>query len=181
MRILFVRHGMTQWNIDKRLQGITDTELTEEGIQDARMIEQWMKSEDLVRIYSSPLQRTLSTAQIINESHHLEIEQQPLLMERDFKVCSGMMIADFERNRAENEKLIESRTSVLERSKNFLDMIEAQDDETVLAVTHGGFLNILFTEMGCFETPQRIKHRCIYDCTQSRDDLLINRIVDLNY
>ena len=82
LRILLVRHGETDWNKIHRLQGGgSDVPLNKLGVQQAENVALRLKNEKLDAIYSSPLQRALHTARMIDEYHQLEIKTLPALKE----------------------------------------------------------------------------------------------------
>jgi broad specificity phosphatase PhoE len=67
IRIIFIRHGHTAWNADegrgKRLRGIIDLPLAEEGVAQARATARRLAQVPLAAIYASPLQRAVRTAE----------------------------------------------------------------------------------------------------------------------
>lgn len=69
MKLLFTRHGETDWNVQKRIQGNTDTELNETGILQARQLGLRIASQGIKinHIYSSRLKRAYKTATIVSE------------------------------------------------------------------------------------------------------------------
>jgi broad specificity phosphatase PhoE len=71
-RIILVRHGETEWNVEQRFRGHHDIPLNEAGIAQARALSVRLASEEVTAIYSSRLQRALKTAQMIAEPHGLQ-------------------------------------------------------------------------------------------------------------
>ena len=69
LRLLFVRHGETQDNIDRILQGQRDTDLTVKGHKEAEVIAGKLKDEHIDAIYHSPLKRMVQTIAPILEAH----------------------------------------------------------------------------------------------------------------
>ena len=85
-----VRHGETDWNQSRRLQGgNTDTQLNQEGWQQAESVALRLKPERIKSIYSSPLQRARDTAQAIARYHKVEVEIEPTLREIDAAALEG--------------------------------------------------------------------------------------------
>ena len=70
--ILLVRHGETDWNRRKIFRGIHDVPLNENGRAQARHLAKAMASHKIVAAYSSPLCRSLETANIVLQSHGIE-------------------------------------------------------------------------------------------------------------
>jgi broad specificity phosphatase PhoE len=82
LKIFLVRHGETDWNMIRRIQGgASDIPLNEKGKKQAEGVAVRLKSEPIKAIYSSPLQRALHTAQAIARYHDLPIETLPSLKE----------------------------------------------------------------------------------------------------
>lgn len=63
--ICFIRHGVTEWNKEGRIQGGIDIPLNADGIQMALKVSKRLASEEWHAIYTSPLKRTQMTAEII--------------------------------------------------------------------------------------------------------------------
>ena len=70
-RIILVRHGQTQWNVEERFRGSFDIPLDETGIAQAQALARRLSAEPVSAVYSSPLQRALKTAEIISQPHSL--------------------------------------------------------------------------------------------------------------
>ena len=68
-RVIIVRHGQSNYNAQKRIQGRSDRSvLTEKGRADARLVGETLNALDIAKIYCSPLQRARQTATIIQQS-----------------------------------------------------------------------------------------------------------------
>ena len=65
MEIYFVRHGQTIWNTQKRFQGLSDSPLTELGIEQAKLLGKKLKNVKFDKFYSSALKRANDTANYI--------------------------------------------------------------------------------------------------------------------
>ncbi|WP_418390600.1 histidine phosphatase family protein, partial [[Clostridium] scindens] len=65
MRIYLVRHGETDWNIVRKLQGRTDIPLNEKGIKAAQKTGEALRNVPFTRAFSSPLKRAMDTAKLI--------------------------------------------------------------------------------------------------------------------
>ncbi len=77
----FLRHGETQWNKDKIVQGQLDSQLNERGLAQAALAGDILKNEPIERIISSPLSRTRHTAEAVGAHHDLEITYDDNLKE----------------------------------------------------------------------------------------------------
>ena len=93
VEIILTRHGETDWNQERRIQGSgSDRQLTETGKQQAESIGLRLKGERIQAIYASSLQRALSTAQAIARHHQVEVQIEPSLNEIDAGGLEGMPI-----------------------------------------------------------------------------------------
>jgi probable phosphoglycerate mutase len=94
--IFLIRHGQTEFNVQRRLQGRMDSPLTELGVEQARRMGEVLKAvagePERWRVISSPLGRTLRTAEIVRETIGLgcEIETDDRLMEIDVGGWEGL-------------------------------------------------------------------------------------------
>lgn len=84
------RHGQTEWNLQKRMQGHQNSALTALGEQQAEWLRDRLEVENLGAIYSSTSPRALHTAQILRGKRSLPIHQQVSLMEINMGSWEGM-------------------------------------------------------------------------------------------
>ena len=92
-KVTLVRHGITDWNKSFRYQGVSDVPLSTEGEEQAKKTALRLSHESVGRIISSPLKRSLKTAEIIAESIGLSaVETWDELMEVDFGAWEGLTI-----------------------------------------------------------------------------------------
>lgn len=145
MKLLVVRHGRTDWNDLKKVQGIADIELNNEGKEQAKKTAELLKDKNIDLIISSPLIRTRQTAEIINEERNIEILFDDRIKERDYGEFEGLTKDIF----GFHDFWIYSKNLRYEKAENiqdffkriygFLDEIkEKYKDKTVLIVIHGG-------------------------------------------
>lgn len=117
--ILWVRHGQSTWNVLDRLQGHElSPPLTDLGREQAQEAAEALADRGVVRLLSSPATRALETAEIIAAHLGLEVEVEPLLLEKG---------------------LDENYTNVLVRVQQLLD--RDLPDHTV-AVSHGDTIGL---------------------------------------
>lgn len=88
--VLVIRHGQTNWNIEKRLQGHCDVPLNEKGIEQALLLADTLKEEKVDAIYSSDLSRAYKTAEEIAKYHQLPVHQDARLRERSYGAFEGL-------------------------------------------------------------------------------------------
>ncbi len=90
MRLILARHGQTDWNKERRIQGRTDLDLNETGRAQAEMLAQALKDETVHAIYSSPLTRARDTAEAIARFHGAQVTVLDGLQEIDAGEVDGL-------------------------------------------------------------------------------------------
>ena len=90
MRLILVRHGETDSNKARLALGRADVELNEHGRWQAQRLAISLKDEPIDTIYSSPLKRTLATAEPIASSHGLAVHVDEGLIEMDIGEMEGL-------------------------------------------------------------------------------------------
>ncbi|MNR90438.1 Glucosyl-3-phosphoglycerate phosphatase [compost metagenome] len=88
--ILLIRHGETEWNVGKRLQGHTDVALNREGMRQAAALGRVLLNEPLDAIYSSDLLRAYDTAQAVALPRGMTVKTELDLRERCFGGFEGL-------------------------------------------------------------------------------------------
>ena len=145
--IYLIRHGQTDWNLDRKLQGQTDIPLNNNGKEQAKEAAKEIANLKIDRIISSDLLRAKETAEIINKKIGAEISFDKRLREVNYGDFEGRLIETIKDedwnvfNQNPEKKNGESRKQVYERVKKFLQ--EIKEDENVLVVTHGGALKMM--------------------------------------
>ena len=109
--LYLVRHGETVDNANQIMQGQTQGELNENGVQQAREFSEQWKNKEIDIILASDLKRSIDTARIIAEPHQLEVLTTPLLRERDWGSFTGRFIPDLKGPGRANSSRMSSRHS----------------------------------------------------------------------
>ena len=155
MRLLLVRHGETEGNVSRTLQGADDP-LTERGRRQARELAAHLSGrDDVAALYASPYRRAFETARAIGEALGLEPEPRAALAELDVGDAAGYRfeawVEEFpeeaERFRTEGVDYSwpggESGRDLAARTEEEIDRIlraHGGEDEAVVVVSHGGAL-----------------------------------------
>lgn len=155
LRLYFMRHGETVWNTERRYQGMTDIELSEEGLRQAECAAKRFKNIKIDKIYASPLKRAMKTAEKIAAEKGLEIISEDDFREIHFGEWEGKTVPEL------TEKYGESYTNfirephkygfpgegsvenVINRIKPGIDRIIAEEKGNVLIVSHGGIIRLM--------------------------------------
>ena len=130
--LYIIRHGQTQLNKAFALQGRSDLPLNEEGCRQAREAGYWFAEQGIIfdKVYSSPLQRAVKTAQLCAEGVPVVLDDR--LIEMDYGPYEGMdlktpppeileFFSDFAHNPAPEG--MEQLSSVVQRAGSFLDEV----------------------------------------------------------
>lgn len=155
-KIFLVRHGESEWNILKKVQGQKNIPLTKNGIYQAHLIGNRLKNEKIDIIYSSHLNRAKDTANIIGKTINTNIITKKELQEINFGVWEGMSQEDINKNynkdlilwRKEPEKLkigeIETLENLQIRSMRCINNIIKNDSsENIVVVSHSATLKTI--------------------------------------
>lgn len=155
-RFGLIRHTITLWNQQKRIQGRRDSPLAEEGKAQAAAWSAILKTYPWRRVLTSDIGRALQTTEIINEALNLPVSKDPRLREQDWGDWTGKRIlqikkespSDLAAQEAAGWKFCppggETRDSVYQRSKDALFAATRQwPGDTVLVVTHEGVIKFL--------------------------------------
>ncbi len=177
MRLLVTRHGQTDWNLERRLQGWADNPINETGRNQALALRDKIKDIKIDICYSSSLRRAAETAQIL--LGYTDETMQPIcpivydkrLRERGFGSIDSLndpKIQDFVFHESWNLDLNTGKYGIepiRELYKRIYDFYHTEipkakerygDDATVLIVTHGGACRVLnYVILGGAEVPDK--------------------------
>ncbi|MGX8795475.1 histidine phosphatase family protein [Fusibacter sp. JL298sf-3] len=150
-----VRHGQTQWNAEKRIQGSFDSPLTEAGVRAAMALGRQVEASVFDAIYVSPSMRAVKTLELVLDTEALEIAvRDPRIAEIKLGNWQGKCVdeiaqmepvlfdAYYNNPRAFQKEGAETYEALFERVAAFIESVEAQyaDAETpkqVFVMTHG--------------------------------------------
>jgi 2,3-bisphosphoglycerate-dependent phosphoglycerate mutase len=149
-----LRHGETDWNHQKRLQGQEDIPLNDTGREQAQRISHVIAGLDLAACYTSDLSRAFETAQLALSSHPASLVPVPVpeLRERHFGRMSGMTHSEVQTDMTHNPHLyIEHHTRhfpvdgeqpgpFAERVQQAVTACFNRHQKPVLIVSHGGVI-----------------------------------------
>jgi probable phosphoglycerate mutase len=158
-RFCLVRHGETDWNIERRLQGQLDIPLNHTGQQQARQLSQALSStqQHFDALYVSDLLRTCQTAEAIATPLGLQPIRTKALRERHFGCFQGLTYPEAEVQMPEAYRSFKSRDPAYapeqgeslavfsQRIEQFLcQAAERHPGKSLLVISHGGVLDIAY-------------------------------------
>jgi 2,3-bisphosphoglycerate-dependent phosphoglycerate mutase len=154
IKVIIVRHGETQWNLEGRWQGHDDSPLTVAGIQQAEAVANYLVNHNFSVIYSSDLGRAFQTAKRISDKTGKKIITDYRLRERHLGVFQGLTESEIRETLPDEygryhgmypDHVIPNGESVRqlhERSISCINEITQKHlGESIVLVTHGGVLN----------------------------------------
>lgn len=155
--LAIVRHGETDWNRARRIQGSTDIPLNDTGREQAAHTASALAGDRWDAIYASTLSRAAETAAIIADRLGLP---EPVLVadlaERSHGVLEGLDHAGRAAVEAQAATIegLEPRSAVIERaSAALLDIARAHPGGDVIVVTHGGVIHALIMHLSGWTLP----------------------------
>ncbi len=160
VRLFLFRHGLTDWNEQKKYQGQQDIPLNNKGCKQAEKAAKCLSDRDIDLIYSSDLKRARKTAEIINNHHNLNIETKKELREINFGKWQGLTYQEIEEKYPESlkiwnrdpitnsppagETLKEFQNRV---EKGFNNIIQGVKEGNIIVVSHGGTIKVFLTSL----------------------------------
>lgn len=143
-----VRHGQTDWNVEKRVQGHIDIPLNDQGRQEAWELAEILKDISFSACFSSDLQRAHETALILTSQTNLPVITDVRLRERDLLLWGGRLFAEYHAASDEERKKIESDDSMYQRTLECLqEKADNSDANEFLIVTHRGVMKLLLIRL----------------------------------
>lgn len=158
-RFYLVRHGETEWNRIRRIQGVSDIPLNDTGRAQAAAVGDILSKHSFDLIVSSPLSRALETARIISRRLGMPLPLVvPDLIERNYGEAEGQTRAELDSRYPPGSEIPgrEERASVTARAVRTLqDLAVRHPDSDILAVAHGGLIRSVvdYAAPGVYDEP----------------------------
>jgi alpha-ribazole phosphatase len=149
-RLILIRHGETDWNIEGRWQGQADVPLNERGREQALRIAQALSREKIAAVYSSDLCRARETAQVLAACLGQSVRLDRRLREIHQGEWQGLLVSEIEekyavefQQRQTNPMSVappggETARQVMERVRQAIEeIVRRHPEESVAVVSHG--------------------------------------------
>lgn len=145
----FVRHGRTEWNAVQRMQGRWNSSLDALGRRQAEVNGRLLEDAGIERIFSSPLDRTRQTTEIIRAFVDAPVTFDDRIVEWDCGDWSGHLRSEVVERWAEEYAALladpfhyrgpncENYPDMFERARPFVQEVRALEVERILVVSHG--------------------------------------------
>jgi broad specificity phosphatase PhoE len=148
--ILLARHGETEWNRERRWQGLNDLSLNERGREQARALADKLEAVPLSAVYASDLRRAYETALAVAEPKGLAVTPIPELREVDVGSWTGLSYDEVKERFRDAYTSMRTRTgrgweggeTYAEMGRRVLEAVRRiarrHAGDVVLVVTHSG-------------------------------------------
>lgn len=156
-RLILARHGQTDHNVARRLQGQVDIPLNAQGREQARALAQALSADRPDVIVASPLGRARETARAVGEAVGLPVAEDPAFLERGFGQWEGLTGPEIQDRWPEQHRQwrahepvhgvgVEQRQEVGERfAAACRALLREHPGQTVLVVSHGAAITLGIT------------------------------------
>lgn len=158
VKVIFVRHGQTEWNTSGRYQGQSDVPLSAEGLEQARQLAEGFPIDKIDAIYASDLTRAMQTARAVADKFGLDVHAEPAFRELHFGEWEGLTYdeivngwADAMKNFLLHPEVLvvpggESFQQVQERATRRLnELLDEHEGQTIAIFAHGAVLRTMLT------------------------------------
>ena len=199
MKIILIRHGQTQGNILNE-QGINlftgalnnqYTDLTENGIEEAKKLKDNPIIKEISKVYCSDLTRAIDTAKLAKPGYELNIDKR--LRERSLGDFEGKYTEDlqdkykeyftdetykkFRRDFIQKAPNGENYTDVITRTNDCLNSLNMEEDITIGIFAHMHCIRCIFYNLLKFEPKEKIFNLKIENC----EPYVIEKMKDKNF
>ena len=156
-KVCIIRHGETDWNVERRIQGQTDIPLNENGRAQALAMAYNSAHHRFSTVFSSDLSRATETANALAQREDLEVETLPELRERHYGIFQGVVKGEAPELHPEQNALYigrdlhydfetgESLSNFAQRTLDIFDWLARHHTHEQFAVVcHAGLLDVMY-------------------------------------
>ncbi|MHC1724389.1 MAG: histidine phosphatase family protein [Aminipila sp.] len=149
MDIYLVRHGQTEWDEERRMQGSENSDMTAMGKEDSKYLAKELSRTEFSQIYSSPLGRAMETAKYIKMGRTQEIMTFEAFREMSLGEWEGRLDSDVKAKYPEEHNNFWNRPHIFKPAggetfeelrervqKGLEELIKAAVGDRILVVTH---------------------------------------------
>ncbi|MBL7197973.1 MAG: alpha-ribazole phosphatase [Candidatus Omnitrophica bacterium] len=157
-RLILIRHGQTDWNLQKRYCGFTDIGLNENGKKQIKKLSKRLSKETIHRVYSSDMKRALQSAKIVFKD--MPVEKLSELREMNFGIFEGLRYQEIMNKYSKiYRKWIddplnvaipngESLNNLAKRVRKVLaKILSGNKNRTVVIFTHAGPIRVILCDI----------------------------------
>lgn len=198
IKLILVRHGATVCNENGKMSGFTDSILSEKGKLQRDKLTEYLKYENIDKIYITPFSRTKETVKKLAHIKQIQMEETSELNEINFGDFEGLSFNEIkERYDKEVDKMInegfkykypngESLEDTFLRVKAKMQkIISENDNSTILICSHGGTIRNIISFLLCddykYHWNFRIDNGSVTEIEIENNFAVINKLNDTTY
>jgi uncharacterized phosphatase len=172
MKICLIRHGETDWNANGIIQGLTNTDLNDNGRNQAVACANYLSNEKWDLILTSPLRRAKNTANILANTMDLTIQVVDSFVEKHYGEAVGSPLINQTFYAGVGEQSILFKRRVLAGFRNIRDN---HFNKNIILVTHGDVIQVILTSyFDNNEYNQIVKNASISELELNGDKWFLN-------
>jgi broad specificity phosphatase PhoE len=181
-RILLIRHGQTDWNVEGRWQGHLDEPLNATGLEQAQQLAEYLREKSINAVYSSDLLRARVTAEQIAATHGLAVKTDVRWREQNLGVFQGLTTSEISSKYPEEMRQLrenyldyappeaETRRVMQERAfAAYSEIIANESGDEIAVVSHGGTIRVLLYKFFGDEILRRSVHNTSISIIETDD------------
>ena len=157
-KVVFIRHGQTEWNVNGRYQGQSDVPLSPAGEEQARLLAAHFPVGHIDAVYASDLKRAMFTAQAVADKFGLPVQQEPAFRELCFGDWEGLTYEEITSQWADAMTNFMNHPDIMEipngetfpevqarAMKRLNEIIALHEGQTIAITAHGAVLRTILT------------------------------------
>jgi alpha-ribazole phosphatase len=157
-KVVFIRHGQTEWNVNGRYQGQSDVPLSPAGEEQARLLAAHFPVGHIDAVYASDLKRAMFTAQAVADKFGLPVRQEPAFRELCFGDWEGLTYEEITSQWADAMANFMNHPDIMEipngetfpevqarAMKRLNEIIALHEGQTIAVTAHGAVLRTILT------------------------------------
>jgi broad specificity phosphatase PhoE len=156
-RVFLIRHGITAWHRERKVLGHRDVALNDEGMAQAEAVAEAVSALPISEVLSSPLVRSLQTAELIGKAFGIEVARDPRLIDLRVGKWEGMTYEQVAEHSEYQEFIADPLSERIPGAESLHDVktravaaIEQAIEDNpsgdgIAVVTHAGIIRVLLT------------------------------------
>jgi uncharacterized phosphatase len=157
VRLLLIRHGQSEGNVQGIIQGQMDFALSERGKAEASALGEWLKEYQIHAFYASDLERAYQTALAVAKHHRVDVIRMKELREFNLGPLQGLTRAEMREKYPQLDgkdwfsagiEGVETLDALRKRADTVIETLFCRHrGQTVVAVSHGGFISTILMNL----------------------------------
>jgi probable phosphoglycerate mutase len=178
MKLFIIRHGETEDNKKRVVQGKKEGRLSKKGIAQSEALAKRLSDEKIELILTSNLKRSRETAKIISKFHpNTKILIKDELNERDYGIYNGSKVSEVDKTHPS----VESEKSLKERARKIINFLQSGKFQNVVIVAHGSINKRIIKILSNKEYVNFLKNGSISIIELNEEENKLIKLNDVNH